>query len=330
MTANTVNGSGNGARSGAQTLTLLAASLNVAVLKALGDGPKQQSDLRRSSGSPAQTTLRGHLKGLIAIDVIAKHRRDDFPGALEYELASAGGDLLFVAGVLESWLARAPQGPLALGSNAAKAAIKALAEGWSTGMLRALAAGPRTLTELDRLLTTINYPSLERRISALRLTEQVEACNGNGRGTPYAVTRWLRLGVAPLTAAIRWERQHQAAGTPLPSPLDLEAVFLLSAPLLNMPKGLSGVCRLAAELPANGRRDLAGVDVVVRKGKIASYTTQLTGTADASLIGPPGSWLNVLIEPATDLLELGGDSRLARTTLDSLHQALGHERAASQ
>ncbi len=330
MAASTANASGDRARSGAYALLLLAAPLNVAILRALADGPKRQSDLRRSSGAPPKTTLRAYLNELIAIDVIATRPRDDFAGALEYQLTGAGSDLLFVARVLEDWLANAPLGPVELGSNPAKSAIKAFGEGWSTGMLRALAAGPRTLTELDRLFVAISYPSLEWRISALRLTEQVEACPGNGRGTPYAVTRWLCQAVAPLTAAVRWERRHRAAGTPLLSWLDLEAIFLLSAPLLSMPKSLSGVCRLAAELPTGDQRDLAGVDIVVREGEIASYTTRLTGAADASLIGQPGSWLNALTEPETGRLEFGGDSHFARTALDSLHQALRNERTASK
>ena len=58
----------------------------------------------------------------------------------------------------------APEGPLALGSSTAKSAIKALVEGWGTNMIRALAARPLSLTELNGLISGLSYPSLERRL----------------------------------------------------------------------------------------------------------------------------------------------------------------------
>jgi len=171
----TVNGSENGARSGAQTLVLLANPIVVAVLQALSEGSKPQSELRQVAGSPAQTTLRAQLRGLEEIHTVEGRRQNSFPGVREYELTATGRELVAVLSVLERWLAAAPEDPLPLGSTAAKAAIKALAEGWSTRMLRALAAGPLSLTELDRVIATLSYPSLERRLTAMRLVSLVEA-----------------------------------------------------------------------------------------------------------------------------------------------------------
>lgn len=321
MAANPVIGSENGARSGAQTLALLAVPLNCLILQALAEGPKQQAELRREAGSPAQTTLRAQLKKLAEFGAIAKHRRNRFPGVLEYELTAPGRDLIFVAGVLEPWLASAPGGPQALGDSAAKAAIKALVEGWSTTMLRALASGPLSLTELDGVIGSLSYPSLERRLGAMRLAGQVEAHPGNGRGTPYVVTDWLRQGVAPLAAAARWERRHLPEATAPFSRLDTEATFLLAVPLLQLPVELTGNCRMAAEI-SNGQRRLAGVMVEVQSGRIASCATQLGGSPNAWVLGSSAAWLNAVIEHDTDRLELGGDCHLARSLLDGLHGAL--------
>jgi DNA-binding HxlR family transcriptional regulator len=322
LTANTVNGSGNGSRSGAQTLVLLAMPLNCLILRALADAPKQQAELRGEVGSPPQTTLRAQLKKLTAVGTIAKHRRDPFPGVLDYELTAPGHSLLFVASVLERWLGEAPQGPLPLGDNAAKAAVKALAEGWSTTMLRALAAGPLSLTELDRIIGSLSYPSLERRLAALRLAGQVEARRGNGRGTPYAVTDWLRQGVAPLAAAARWERCHLPQATTPFGRLDTEAAFLLAVPLLRLAEELSGTCRMAMELPNGAGRRLAGVTVEVRSGRIASCITKLEIGTDAWALGSPAAWLDAVIEGDSDRLELGGDDRLACAALGGLHEKL--------
>lgn len=322
MTKSTVNGGGNGARSGAQTLSLLATPLNSRILGVLSNGPTRQTELRRAAGSPAQTTLRAHLMGLSGIGAIAKRRRNHFPGVLEFELAEPGKGLLSVTAALEHWLERAPEGPLRLGTNAAKTAVKALVEAWSTTMLRALAAGPRSLTELDRIIGPLSYPALERRLGAMRLAGQIEARPANGRGTPYAVTDWLRQGAGPLAAAVRWERRHQATSSAPVTRVDTETAFLLSMPLLRLPAGMSGSCRMAVEISDCNRPHLAGVLVEAREGRIATCTTQLRGSPDAWASGPTWAWLAALIEADSDGLELGGDGRLARTFLDGLHKAL--------
>jgi DNA-binding HxlR family transcriptional regulator len=322
LTASTVNGSGNGLRSGAQTLMLLAAPLNCLLLEALAEGPKQQTELRHATGSPAQTTLRAQLKRLHELGAIAKRRRDLFPGVLEYELTAAGHELLFVLATLESWLGTAPKGPLALGSNPAKAAVKALAEGWSTTMLRALATGPLSLTKLDRIISDLSYPAIERRLAAMRLAHQIVACPGNGRGTPYAVTDWLRLGVGPLAAAARWERRHTPEEAAPIGRVDVEAAFLLALPLLQLPAGSSGTCRVAVDIPNGMNRRLVGVMAKLEGGRVASCSTQLEGHPEAWLLGSPADWMTAVIEHDVDRLELGGDGQLGRLLVEGLHRAL--------
>ena len=316
LTASRVNGNGSGVRSGTRALALLATPLNATILKNLADGPKRLIDLRRACGSPAQTTLRAYLKELEGVEAIQKRRRNSFPGALEYEPTDAGTELLFVAATLERWLQGAPEGPLEFGSNGAKAAIKALIDGWSSTMLRALAARPLSLTELDRVITPLSYPALERRLSAMRLAGQIEACTGNGKGTPYAVTGWLRQGIAPLTAAARWERRRLPDETSPIRRVDTEAFFLLALPLLRLPSELSGCCRLGVEMSNGKERRLIGAMAQVDEGKVVSCTVRLQGNADAWITGSTSSWFHAIIDSDTDGLELGGDQRLARALLD--------------
>lgn len=319
MTTSSVNGSGNGARSGAQTLVLLAAPLNVLVLQALSEGPKQQGELRSAAGCPAQTTLRAQLKRLTEIGAIEMHRRNRFPGVLEYELTKAGRELLGVIGILEYWLGKAPAGSIPLGGNAAKAPIKALAEGWSTTMVRALAASPLSLTELDSVIGSVSYPSLERRIGAMRLAGQVEARRGNGRGTPYAVTGWLRAAVAPLLAAVYWEQRHLSGAAPPLAGIDAEAAFLLAIPLLRFNSESSGTCRMSVEI-SSGR--FSGVMVGVQGGRITSCATRLRGHPDAWISGTSATWLSALIGSEGAELEIGGDPAFGRLLLHGLHKAL--------
>jgi DNA-binding HxlR family transcriptional regulator len=322
LAANRVNGSGKGARSGAQTLILLAAPLNVPILRSLADGPEQLSDLRRDCGLPAQTTLRAQLKRLAELGTVEKRRRDRFPGVLEYELTGPGREMLDVARALEGWLDRAPDGPLQLGGNAAKAAIKALAEGWSTTMLRALAARPLSLTELDRVIAPHSYPTLERRLSALRLAGLAEARESNGRGTPYAVSHWLRQGITPLVSAVRWERRHLGDVTAPLAAIDIEAMFLLAVPLLRPPSELAGSCRMGAEVQ-NGRKSrLAGVVMGVEGGTVVTCSTNLSGRCDGWALGSVSAWLAAVVEADFDGLELGGNCGLARGLLSALNASL--------
>lgn len=305
-----------------QTLTLLASPISCAVLQALADGPKKQTELRRAAGSPAQTTLRAQLRKLADAGAIDRRRRNAFPGVIEHELTDAGRDLIEVAEVLQGWLRRAPQDPLGLGSPDAKAAIKALIDGWSTAMLRVLAAKPLTLTELDSVISSLNYPSLERRLAAMRLAGQVKQVPGRSRGTPYAVTEWARQAVAPLTLAARWEHRHHAGRAVAISKLDIEGYFLLAIPLLTLPADLSGACRLAVRAPGGKAQRFAGAVVSVDAGRIASCATHLSSHPEAWASGSIAAWLTALTERDSDGLEIGGDCRLARALLDGMHESL--------
>ncbi len=323
MAANRVNGGETGARSGAQTLSLLAGTSNAFLLRALADGAKQQAELRRAAGSPAQTTLRAQLKRLADVGAVEKHRRNRFPGTLEYELTASGEKLLSVLDALERWLERAPDGALPIGSNAAKAATTALTEGWSTTMLRVLAAGPQSLTELDGIIASLSYPSLERRLAAMRLAGLVDANPGNGRRTPYLVTTWLRAGVAPLLSAARWERRSLSRDTAPIGRLEAETAFLLAMPLVRAPAGTLGSCRLGVEISNGSKRRLVGV-IVNLSGDVGaqSCTTNLAGHSDAWALGSATAWLSAMVEGDADGLELGGDSPLARVLISGLHEAL--------
>jgi DNA-binding HxlR family transcriptional regulator len=311
-----------GVRAGGYALSLLSTPLNVGLLRALAEGPKPLPELRRELGFPPQTTLRKHLKELSQIDAIAKRRSKGPPSHPDYELATPGHELLALADVLQDWLSGSPCGPLPLGSRAAKAATKALGEGWSTTLLRVLAARPFSLTELNRLLSNLTYPALESRLSAMRRVGLLNSLRGQGRPTPYRVTRWLRLAVGPLVAAVHWERRHLPEETAPLGRIDAEAVFLLAAPLLTLPRELSGHCRLAMEVPKAGGRRMTGVMVGVEEGRIASCTARLEGDAAAWASGSVPAWLRAVTAQETDQIELGGDCQLARALLDGLHEAL--------
>jgi len=313
---------GSRLRAGTQALSLLAVPINVAVLEALAGGPKALTDLRHAGGGPSQSTLRLRLRELTELGVLDCGRNKGFPRAVDYELAAPGRELLVVMEFLRTWLGQRPAEPVELGTPAAKGLIKSLVAGWTSTVLRALAAKPLTLTELDRLISGLNYPSLERRLGTMHHCGQVEPLPSGGRGTPYTVTRWLRQGIAPLAAAARWERLRVPDITAPIARLDIEAAFLLVVPLVALEPELSGDCRLAVETRSGGEQRMAGVKVRVEEGRVVSHVTNLEGPTDAWASGSTADWLRAVIEHDRSGLEIGGDCQLAGDLVDGLHGML--------
>lgn len=311
-------------RPGATALSVLSTPLNLHVLKALEDQDLPLADLNRAVGHPPATTMRAYLKALTDLGVVDRRQEPDFPGSVSYTLTEAGHKLLATAAVLQHWLDSAPDGPIVLGSPAAKSAIKTLADGWNATIVRVLATRPFALTELARLIPSISYPTLERRIAAMRRVGQLEAQrNGNGsRGTPYRATRWLRQAAAPLTAAVAWERRWAPAQTSAIGRIDVEASFLLAIPLLELREELSGCCRLAVEMRAESKLEYAGVMVTVDAGRIVSCTARLKGEPDAWASGTALDWFGWVNGHMGHQLELCGDTALVRTVAEALREVL--------
>jgi DNA-binding HxlR family transcriptional regulator len=307
-------------RSGAFALSLLATPLNVDVLGALQEEPRNLSELRRAAGTPPPTTMRKHLRVLTEVGAVRRHQQPGFPGTASFELGPSGADLLELSQLLEDWLGASPEGPLPLGGSAAKGALKALIEGWNSRIVRAIAARPLCLTDLNQLISTHNYPSLERRLSALRFTGLVEACSNGGRSTPYGPSSWLRRAGGVLMAAAHWERRSAAAAT-AGERFDFETAFLLGLPDVSLSSEADGRCRLGVELRnSSGERTWAGVQVQVASGEIGSCVPHPEGEVEACASGNSGAWVGALTEGDPGQLDFSGDRQLAVELVDGLHR----------
>jgi DNA-binding HxlR family transcriptional regulator len=313
-------------RAGARVLTLLANPLHVRIVRTHAEQPLRLAELHERTEWPAQTTLRAAVGNLRRFGVLTRHEVSRMPYGVANELTEAGRELLFVADVLERWLARAPQGPIELDSDAAKGAVKALADGWSSTMVRELASEPASLTELDRQIPEVSYPSLERRLKRMRATRQVEPSSVNGRGQPFEATDWLRHSVAPLSAAGRCERRHMREESAPITAIEVEAAFLLAIPLVPLSESASGTCTLTARAESengDGRGGFAGVTVDVEDGVIVRCVPQVQQDASTWALGSPGTWLDAVIDGRLESLRLGGAMpQLAADLVNGLHLAL--------
>jgi DNA-binding HxlR family transcriptional regulator len=315
-------------RAGGTVLSLIASPLSIPILRAHLDGPLRLPDLRERIGGAAQTTLRGQVGNLRGIGALERHVRSGMPYTVENELTSVGLGVLSVAEIVEAWLARAPQGAIPFGSESAKCAIRALVGGWGSTMLRALAARPLSLTELSSVITDHSYPALERRLSAMRAARQLEPRPNGDRGAkPYGVTEWTRQAVAPIAAAGRCECMHLAQSTDPLARIDIEAIFLLSVPLVDLDATRAGSSLLAVDTgsgePGQPADRLAGVRVEVEGGTITSCSSRLEYDPQTWAVGSTGAWVDAILKGNTERLRIGGNrAQLAEELIQRLHTSL--------
>lgn len=308
---------------GCVALSILAKPINVDILWALEDGPMRPSALLKAIGSPSHSTMRLYSQTLCEQGIIERRRKKEFPGTTEYKLTESGQDLLWVVSILEKWLEMAPRRPIRLGTTASKSSTKALVEGWSTNIIRAIAARPLSLTELSRLISKINYPALERRLAAMRSVELVAPLTNARSNVPYVPTDWLRRSVVPMTAAAAWEREHQTPGARPIGRLGVEAAFLLAVPLLKMPPTFSGNCRLAVELRGQDSPVSAGVLVRIEDGEVVLRSARLEGQqVEAWASGSIDLWIGSMSGRKGYRLNFGGDPAMAKAIVDGLKTAL--------
>lgn len=274
----------------------------------------------------AEATIRGALTNLRDVGALEKRRTEHARNAVATVLTPTGEEMLTVPQTLEAWLAQCPKGPISVDDDHVKVAVKALAEGWSSTLMRALATAPLTLTELSDLIHEVSYPALERRINWMRATGQISALPKESRGTPYLPTDWLRRAIAPLAVAGRCERRHIDDAPPI-TDIEVETSFLLTLPLIDLPRKAAGSCLLASRTDPVATEDsdlqLAGVAVEVSSGEIVSSTVTLDSKPTTWAIGTSDVWLDAVIEGRFENLRIGGaNPQLALDLIQGIHCSL--------
>lgn len=243
------------------------------------------------------------------------------PG-LEYRVTSGGREALFVGFIIERWLQNAPRGPLSFESQEAKRAVAALAEGWSTTVMHALAREPLAFEELNRQVEGVGRRALKRQLATMQDARQIEQHPDDAGESVYAMTDWLRAGIAPLIASARLERRDPKEGMAPIDALDVEAGFRCSLHFVELPRELSGTCRLGINLEDDESGCLTGVTARIEQGRVVSCRAGLDGEADAWAFGSAADWLDTVVEPGAERVRTGGDMWLTRAVLNSLHKSL--------
>jgi hypothetical protein len=238
-----------------------------------------------------------------------------------YQVSSGGQEALYAGFVVERWLQAAPQGPLDFEGKEAEAAVASLAESWSATVVHALAREPLTVAELEGATEGAGRRELKRHLKTMQGAGQVESLPGAGEPL-FALTDWMRSGIAPLIASARLERRNPMEGMAPIDALDVDAGFRLSLPLVEMPVELSGTCSLGLNLAEDESEPLTGVTARIEEGRVVSSIAGLDRKADAWAAGTATQWLDTVIEPDTKHVRAGGDRWLAVAVVDALHKTL--------
>jgi DNA-binding HxlR family transcriptional regulator len=252
------------------------------------------------------------------------------PYSVANQLTDGGHELLSAAELVESWLELAPNGPIAIGSEPAKRTLRALIGGWQSGVLHVLTAGPLSLTELSSVLPEIPYPTLERRLSALRATGQLIASVEGGGAKPCSFSDWGRRAAGPLAAASRWERRHLDDAGAICTTADLEACLHLTLPLVTVPDVHGGSCLLTidtdAEPPDLAHRP-ARLSIEVENGHASFVGSGVERDSHSRAGGGIEAWTEAMIDGGSGGLCAGGeDPALARAIIAGLHEAVAPAR----
>ena len=238
-----------------------------------------------------------------------------------YALSEEGREALFVAATIERWLRHAPDGPIEFDSAAAERAVSALVEGWSAAVVHGLARAPMTSAELGAAIDGLGGRRLQGHLSEMHGAGLVEAL-GEGDEALYAMTDWLRRGIAPLIAAARLELGEDMEGAAPVDGSDVEAGFRMALALVQLPEELSGVCSLRVKL--DGRRDdpPSGVTARIECGEVVSCEAGFEQKADARAFGSLGDWLDTVIDLDSRAVRTGGDAWLTDALVSAIHHAL--------
>lgn len=306
-------------RAGSRALSVFVHGLNAAVLRAHADRPLSSAELEGRLGWAAKASLRASIAELCELGALEREGRQP----VVTKLTPGGRDLLRLADVLERWLSHSPFGALDLNEGAARGTVRALVGGWDSTIVQALAERPRRLADLSRELPDQSYAALKRRFAKLRTAALVDCLDDAVRSPEYEATALLRRAAAPLSFAVRWEREHAPFG-PLDEG-DLEAVLLLALSLVKLPR-VSGSCLLAVarqQSVDDAPPAPMAIRLVAQKGAIVEASLAVAPMSETWALASTDGWLDAIVGGQLSTVRMRGPAvRLAEAVVQGIHRTL--------
>ena len=250
---------------------------------------------------------------------------NDDPDDIETKMrpTAAGREVPLMGTALHRWYKQCPNGAVTAGEGSGDVLWPLLC-GWVGTVVHAVAAGPRTVAEIDEAVGVLPLEVVAANVELLAEVELIHALPPEQPGGEerFEPSEWLRRAMAPFAASIRMELRHPRGDTAPVAAADVEALLQLALPLLRMRRGRSGSCSLSVELEEGVVGSPVGLTARIERGRVVACEPGIDPEADASAAGPIGDWLNALIEGETRGVSIDGDLRLPRDLLGGLHKAL--------
>jgi len=237
----------------------------------------------------------------------------------KFQVTPLGEDLFRVHQALQRWLDERPGGRPRRDALV-RDALGPLLCGWSGTIVHAIAPEPLSLDELDRAVALLDREGARTHVERM-VRSGMAAAGTRGGEVRYGLSEWGRAAIAPLVAAVLYERRHDAEPTSPPDVFDVEAAFQMALPLIQLPPWMRGTVRLGAQIPG-GEPLIAGATVQVDRGVVLASSALLDEEPETWVTGDPLGWCETVIDPSAEKLHAGGDTELAAALLQALHQRL--------
>jgi hypothetical protein len=196
---------------------------------------------------------------------------------------------------------------------------------WEDGFVEELSRGPRSLSELAAVLSTLTYYQVKRRMTLALRTGFLGCCTRGSVSRQYGMTARGRRCMALVCGIGRWRRRHVlSSGAPGLETAETATVLRTVLPLASLPEyvGSSLELRVVGPLSQYGYRETEPLRVRVERGgsviPVDSGEQPANGYAAATI----NIWMAVLLEHKRGRIRLRGDTSLAEACLARSYKSL--------
>lgn len=201
-----------------------------------------------------------------------------------------------------------------------------LADLWESGMIEALAFGPRSPTELARGEHDLSYHQVNRRAGLFAIGGFLHEASAIGRRRKYELTPQARRTMALVAGIGRWRRRHIVPkGMPGLMPREAGNTLRTALPLVSLPEheGKS----IGIEVAAEGV-DGSGADAVwvsVAQDGVVVACEEAPPEVSVQGRGRVANLIDALLDGSCDGIRLKGDRQLFETCISRLNAVLWEE-----
>jgi DNA-binding HxlR family transcriptional regulator len=301
-------------------LDLLADDWRWLAIRELARAPKRQEELEQALPPLSPSAINERLHRLLHAGIAAEQRISTRPPRVAYRLTVRGREVGAVRHAAARWERRASPTCRAESQQPGSAALVLLADDWNLPIMRGLAVGSRRREQLETRIPGLSEGTLDRRLVRLRDVGVVRSVRHRGQPAwvEYELTpagRWL-----PTIAlhAMCWEWRWTSPARPAVG-TDLAGLVRLTAPLVRIASGISGVCELAIRSPTAIEPStllsvLDGTITILRRSQRRSVDVRVEAT--------PLAWSTALLSGDPKELQISGSAALARQVLGALRNVL--------